>query len=434
MSRKVKLFEVADIFPSNVDKVIHKEELPVKLCNYMDVYNNRYIHSRIIFSDGSVNASELVKFQLIKNDVLITKDSETPDDIAVPSVITEDIDNLVCGYHLALIRPFNCHGEFLMHYLLLDDIKKQFSNKANGSTRYGLTLDSIRNISLNLPPLPIQRKIAQILSTVDGQIEKTEAIIEKYKAIKQGLLQDLFTRGIDVNTGKLRPAYKDAPHLYKDSPLGMVPKEWEVVRLEKVLEKVGSGKTPLGGSEVYQESGVLFIRSQNVLVNELSLEDVAFISEAIDTNMASTRVKPYDVLLNITGASIGRATYFPLDLKVANVNQHVCILRPFYPSFELALFLSEYLNDYQGQSQIFKLIAGGNREGLNFQQIKAMHFIVPKHEEMILIINRMTALNKLLKSELSTLTKLLHVKQGLMSDLLSGRKEVKVEGKLEVKI
>ena len=99
------LRDLADIHISNVDKKVHASEMPVKLCNYMDVYSNEYITSKIQFMDASASIAEVERFSLNFGDVIITKDSETPDDIGIPTVVFEKINDLVCGYHLALIRP-----------------------------------------------------------------------------------------------------------------------------------------------------------------------------------------------------------------------------------------------------------------------------------------------------------------------------------------
>src|SRR5262245_32707661 len=99
------LAEIADIRVSNVDKKFSQAEIPVRLCNYLDVYTNIYITERIDFMEASASQSEIDRFLLQRGDVIITKDSETPDDIGIPAVLVDQIENLVCGYHLALIRP-----------------------------------------------------------------------------------------------------------------------------------------------------------------------------------------------------------------------------------------------------------------------------------------------------------------------------------------
>ena len=138
-------------------------------------------------------------------------------------------------------------------------------------------------------------------------------------------------------------------------------------RLREYVSKIGSGKTPRGGASSYQATGIPLIRSQNVLCGALNLNDVAFISNDIHAQMSGSAVKGKDVLLNITGASIGRSCVAPDSLAEANVNQHVCIIRT-KDTLE-PHFLSAFLNSYEGQKQIWSFQGGGSREGLNFEQI-----------------------------------------------------------------
>jgi type I restriction enzyme S subunit len=138
--------------------------------------------------------------------------------------------------------------------------------------------------------------------------------------------------------------------------------------------KIGSGKTPEGGGDAYVTDGVVFIRSQNVHFDGLRLDDVVFIDRPTDASMASTRVCPNDVLLNITGASLGRVALAPANLGEANVNQHVCIIRPspdVLPKYLLWCFQSHPFQD-----RIAELQVGGNRDGLNFEQVGA--FTIPR--------------------------------------------------------
>lgn len=157
---------------------------------------------------------------------------------------------------------------------------------------------------------------------------------------------------------------------------------WEQRKLSDITDKIGSGKTPKGGSKTYSNEGTLFLRSQNINNDVVSLKDTVFISPLIDTDMHSSRVYQNDVLLNITGASIGRSAVYK-GLKHANVNQHVCIIRPDNP--QIANFLQMQLTSNIGQKQIEQNQAGGGREGLNFKQIGNMQFNFPKLQEIILI-------------------------------------------------
>ena len=152
------------------------------------------------------------------------------------------------------------------------------------------------------------------------------------------------------------------------------------IRLKYLVTKIGSGKTPRGGSEVYVRDGVMLLRSQNVHFDGLRLDDVVFIDESVDEEMASTRVESKDVLLNITGASLGRCTIAPNDMAAANVNQHVCILRPALDRVT-PQFLNLALQSPEIQTAIFAGENGSSREGLNFGQIGDLEIILPPLEQ-----------------------------------------------------
>ena len=148
--------------------------------------------------------------------------------------------------------------------------------------------------------------------------------------------------------------------------------------MDDVTVKIGSGKTPSGGENAYVDAGIPLIRSQNVNDNKVDFEDIVYIDESTDKLMMNSRVFANDVLLNITGASIGRSAVYK-GLDEANVNQHVCIIRPiegYHPDFIQLNLASD-----RGQKQIKSSQAGGGREGLNFQQIGKMKFVFPTLDE-----------------------------------------------------
>jgi hypothetical protein len=175
---------------------------------------------------------------------------------------------------------------------------------------------------------------------------------------------------MSVNPAEPRPRYK--PYRpYKDSGvewMGEIPAHWEVKRIKYVATKIGSGKTPSGGAEVYLNEGIMLVRSQNVHFGGLRLDDVAYIDEATDREMATTRVLENDVLLNITGASLGRCCLARLASRRANVNQHVCIIRPRLTQFDPSALTSALASDAL-QAQIFNNENGISRDALNFVQI-----------------------------------------------------------------
>ncbi|MBA9049224.1 MULTISPECIES: restriction endonuclease subunit S [Streptomyces] len=163
------------------------------------------------------------------------------------------------------------------------------------------------------------------------------------------------------------------------------PTPWKTCRVKFLTIKIGSGKTPSGGAETYVDEGVLFLRSQNVHIDGLRLDDAAYINPEVHRDMRSTRVKACDTLLNITGASLGRVALVPDEMGEANVNQHVCIVRP-SSSIE-ARYLAYALTAQITQEQISALQVGGNRDGLNFEQVGNLEIPLPQLEEQRRIVD-----------------------------------------------
>lgn len=193
--------------------------------------------------------------------------------------------------------------------------------------------------------------------------------------------------------------------------------DWETHMLGDLVEKVGSGVTPKGGSESYVDEGVPFIRSQNVLWGQLSLDDVVYITEEQHQRMSNSSLQPLDVLLNITGASIGRCAVLPHDFERGNVNQHVCVIRP--KARLSPHYLAHYLLSDLGQDQISKLQAGGNREGLNYQQIRGFSVTCPSRPEQQKIAAILTAVDDKLGVIARQITVTQELKQSLMQALFT---------------
>lgn len=173
--RKYKLSEIATFEISNVDKKTKEGQPLVRLCNFVDVYYNWAITSSMqsSFMVASANQSQIDKFTLHKGQVAITKDSETRHDIGIPAYIADDFDNVVLGYHCALITPNPdiVDGRYLNAFLNSKIAKEYFANNASGSgQRYALPIDAIANITVYLPPLDQQHLISDLLSNIDLKI------------------------------------------------------------------------------------------------------------------------------------------------------------------------------------------------------------------------------------------------------------------------
>ncbi len=192
----------------------------------------------------------------------------------------------------------------------------------------------------------------------------------------------------------------------------MLPNGWKKMKLGEICNKIGSGSTPKGGRDVYLNAGIPIIRSQNVLNGFLDLNDVAFISDEQHGKMKGTWVHPNDILLNITGASIGRSCVVPSTVKTANVNQHVCIIR--LKECADACYVCNLILSKDVQKQIELLSVGGGRQGLNFQQIASFSFLLPPPDEQ----KKIAATLSVWDSAIEKMEKLIEAKEKSFNSLL----------------
>ena len=179
--KKCRLGDVATVYLSNVDKISKENQKEVILCNYVDVYKNWAITNQIAkdFMVSTASDSEIEKFTLRKGNVALTKDSETRDDIGISTYIADDVNNMVLGYHNALIIPNEklLDSKYLNAYLHSQTAKRYFELNASGSgQRYTLTIGSILDLIVYMPELDEQRRIGNIFSSIDKKIENNNAI------------------------------------------------------------------------------------------------------------------------------------------------------------------------------------------------------------------------------------------------------------------
>lgn len=239
------LGETVKLTLSSVDKKIKQDEFDVLLCNYMDVYSRQFIRSDLPFVAATATKREIERCTLQIDDVVITKDSEKHDDIGVPALIRENIANLVCGYHLAILRPLEdkLHGPYLYYALQTEDAQHQFHSYANGVTRFGLRKDDILRVEVPLPLLPEQRTIAHILATLDEKIDLNRRTNETLEAMARAIFKDWF-----VDFGPVRAKTEgretdlpcDIADLFPDrfvaSEIGEIPAGWKAGTLADLIE------------------------------------------------------------------------------------------------------------------------------------------------------------------------------------------------------
>jgi type I restriction enzyme S subunit len=279
----------------------------------------------------------------------------------------------------------------------------------------------LRTLYITFPNKEEQSKIAQYLDNqttiIDQLILQKEKLIELLKEKRQAVINEAVTKGLNPNA-----KMKDSGIAW----LGSIPQAWNLVQIRHLNTKVGSGVTPKGGAEVYTEKGVIFIRSQNVHFDGLHLDDVVRIDLDTHKKMSGSKVQFKDVLLNITGASIGRCCVVDINEEM-NVNQHVCIIRP------TQRILSEYLNlvlqSNIGQVQIKLGTTGGNREGLTFEAIKEFTIPLPGIDEQHVILDEvLSSLKRYYELEnfnTIQIDKLKEYRQSIISEAVTGKIDVR---------
>ncbi|MDO4904281.1 MAG: restriction endonuclease subunit S [Lautropia sp.] len=291
----------------------------------------------------------------------------------------------------------NFHGKWLSRYLSV-------GARAHGSLR-------VDNDDLMALPVPIpvghrsvfeQQKIANFLSSLDDLIAAETRKLEALKVYRKGLLMQVFPKDGSYLPRLRFPGFKG---------------NWRFSSLGTLVRKVGSGVTPRGGAEKYLSQGRCFVRSQNVGWGNLILDDVVYIDEITHKSFQSTEIQEGDVLLNITGASIGRSAVADSRIRGGNVNQHVCLIR-LNPGLIVPIFLNQFLISDYGQGLINSFQAGGNRQGLNFGQVRSLKIpIPPTLGEQIVIANCFSALDEVVAICSHKIDALRVFKKGLLQQL-----------------
>ena len=259
--------------------------------------------------------------------------------------------NGILSSTMAVLRPKLAVDEKFT-WFLLKNFELALKQQTVGMGIPHVNPNFLYNYGLLIPPLPTQKKIAQFLDKKTSEIDTL--VTKKNKLIK--LLQE-------------------EQKAFINEKLTDTEGTWKKKKLKYVVQKIGSGVTPKGGSEIYLNEGVMFLRSQNIYFEGLKLNEVVYISDEINDSMQNSQVKKGDVLLNITGASLGRCYFWNTNQK-ANVNQHVCIIRPDGSKLNTS-FLYLLLRSFEGQRFINFSQNGSNREGLNFHQISNFCFTIP---------------------------------------------------------
>lgn len=227
-----RLKRVADVFPSNVDKKAYPDESAVLLCNYTDVYYHDTITAAIDFMPATASLDQIAKFTLRAGDTIITKDSETADDIAIAAYVPADIPGVVCGYHLSIVRPHDEYsGAFIKRLFDSAYVKSCVAVRANGLTRVGLGQYELDNLDLPFPPQHERCRIAQFLEAetakLDALIAEQQRLIELLKEKRQAVISHAVNKGLNPDA-PMKPSGVEW--------LGDVPAHWQLKRFQRCVD------------------------------------------------------------------------------------------------------------------------------------------------------------------------------------------------------
>lgn len=375
----IKLKYIANVNPSNIDKKSNENEKQVLLCNYVDVYKNEFISSELDFMSATATDEQIRKFTLRQDDVIVTKDSETADDIANPALVIENLDDVVCGYHLTHIKPIKVDGNFLFRYFQSKHLKAYFEVSANGVTRFGLGVDKFNSALILIPPIAEQKQIARFLdretTRIDTLITKKRQLIDLLHKKRDALVDSFVIKVSDPHE-----AIKKADMSW----LNDLPDDWGNVRLKFLSSFITSGSR--GWAEYYSDEGSVFLRIGNLSTEsiDLDLTDLQFVQPPKGAEGERTRVYPNDLLISIT-ALIGAVGVVPSNINQAYVNQHTALVRLLNQHIH-SRWAAYCVFSSLGQKQLGEFTSGGTKDGLTLSDVGNLLVLIPPDKDQELYV------------------------------------------------
>ncbi len=406
-----KLKYVAKILPSNVDKHIYPDEIQVRLCNYTDVYYNDYITVDTVLKKGSCKESEFAKFVLKKSDVIITKDSETPDDIGVPTYVKDDLDSVVCGYHLTMLRPLACRGAYIFRFIQSDITRRYFEVNSNGITRYGLGKASIENLFLPIPPDSEQQQIANFLDQKTGKIDELirikERQIELLHEQRTALINQAVTKGLDPNV-EMKPSGMEW--------IAEIPAHWEVKRL-KYIANLNMGQSPPSEEYNSDQIGTPFLQGNA----EFGMHHP---TPKIYCPTAKKHAIRNDILLSVR-APVGAINIADQEY---GIGRGLCAIRP--QTNQLERRYAKYLLEVV-RTELHVVATGTTYDAVTVDDVSNVTCVVPPLIEQCAISkfldHKTKQIDELIATEQRKIELLKEYRQSLISEAVTGKIDVRNE-------
>lgn len=417
-----KLKFVAEVQPSNVDKKVKENEEEVLLCNYTDVYYNEEITGDLPFMKATASDLQIRKFTLKSGDIIITKDSEDPNDIAVSAYVPQDLEGIICGYHLALLRPKDrILGWYLKRVMDSRYARSFFATRANGLTRYGLGIYAINNFFLPLPPLKEQKQIAAYLdretAKIDSLVAKQEQLIELLREKRQAVISHAVTKGLNPNA-----QMKDSGVEW----LGKVPAEWTVKKLKNVCSQSALYGANIASSH-YEGEGVRFLRTTDISDDGALKNGGVFVHATL---VEDYMLNDGDLLISRSG-TVGRS--FLYKSQHHGPCAYAGYLVRFVPSSDV---LPEYLLLFTKTQAFHKFLQvmaiSSTIENVNGEKYANAPFCIPPLQEQSAIatfLEKETAKIDILIEKCETAIKLLKERRtALISAAVTGKIDVRDKG------
>lgn len=422
----LRLSHVASTRTSNVDKKSYDGEANVRLCNYTDVYKNDTITTDMDFMVATATQDQVGKFGLKVGDTVFTKDSETADDIGIPAYIGESAHDLVCGYHLAIARPFGGAADprFLYWCLASPEAAQQWSVLASGVTRVGLRQADIGKLEIPVPLLQTQRQVAAFLdletAQIDNLIAKQERLIELLAEKRQAVVTQAVTKGLDPT----------APTKPSGIPwLGDIPAHWNVTTVKRLASVISKGTTPTTVGAEFTDEGIRFLKAENIQNNAVMDTPANFISAETNRLLARSELQRDDLLVVIAGATTGKSAVLGLDMTPCNTNQAVAFVRPNDPS--MSQWIHHVLTTPSVQNLIGSLSVQSAQPNLSMGDLGSIWLPLPPAPEIDSILSHSAQssgrLDELMTSAQRAVDLLRERRSALISAAVTGKIDVRKE-------
>ncbi len=416
----IKLKFMAKVQPSNVDKKTKDGEVPVALCNYTDVYYNDVVDLSLDLMKASATEEQVKKFTLRGGDTIITKDSEDPNDIAIPTFVQKNMDGVVCGYHLALIRPKNIvYGLYIKRAFECGYARAYFATRSNGLTRYGLGAFALDNIFYPKPPEEEAEKIANFLdhktAKIDTLIEKQQQLIKLLKEKRQAVISHAVTKGLNPN----------AP--MRDSGvewLGEVPEHWVSCSLKHYSRIIDCKHITAD----FFDEGIPLASISEVKEWYVNLATAKLTNEKFYLDLIEGERKPQlgDIIFS-RNATVGEASLVADDMPDFAMGQDVCLIR--LDEGILSEYILYVLKSGVISNQLDLAMVGSTFKRINVDDIRNFFVALPSYEEQIEIVTELSCV----LDKYDTLVNYAESTIELMSERRTALISAAVTGKIDVR-